>query len=384
MVPTKDLSFPIGIFEDAGITSGDVGNFKALLDDAEAHALDAVMFTNNFSDRDERLLDVSDERGFEVYMLPGGDLNVTWWPDDIPATSDAARDAAQPIVRRFSPHSSFGGYIVKDEPALHERDKVALLTRAFHDLDPERPAMPILIGVDRAGPIFAAAQPDVMLIDVYPVGYENPLCDFTMTGFGYPTLDFVGYVRQVTQNKPATTPLWIILQTHRFMDQLRQPLPVEVRAQNWLAIGEGATGIFWFIYSSQQGWTGLADNPALFSEVEALARRVRPLRHWLIGLQKGEDRFAVAGPRNPYVSTLRSADGRKLYAVAVNRDCEQSQSLSISSSRLSGRLRDLESPCRTYALDLPIRFPPGDGKIFELVSENARCAYLPIILRQRN
>jgi hypothetical protein len=243
--------------------------------------------------------------------------------------------------------------------------------------------MPILIGVDRVGPIFEAAQPDVLLIDVYPVGYNNPPCDFTMTGFGYPDLDFVGYVRRVTENKPVTTPLWIILQTHNFMDQLRQPLPAEVRAENWLAIGEGATGIFWFIYSSQQGWTGLIDNPALYQEVTRLARRVAPLRNRLIGLRKSADTFTVTGQKNPYISTLvrEGVTGIRYYAVAVNRDCEKAQPLTIGSSALSGRLWDLEG-CRTYPLGEPLPFAPGDGRIFEFVGEGESiyCVYLPVIL----
>jgi hypothetical protein len=191
-----------------------------------------------------------------------------------------------------------------------------------------------------------------------------------LTGFGYADLDFAGYTRLVAKTKPAATPLWMILQTHSFGTggalSLRAPSAAEVRMQHWLAIGEGATGIFWFIYSSQQGWLGLVDNPPLYQEVAALAQRVKPLRSLLLSLHKGEDRFTIAGGTNPYISTLTSSDGKQSYAVAVNRDCQAPQKLTINSPLLKGRLRDLESG-QIYAQGQPIMLQPGDGRIFEIV-----------------
>ena len=52
--------------------------------------------------------------------------------------------------------------------------------------------------------------------------------------------------------------------------------------------------------------------------------------------------------------------------VVVNRDCLQAQALTIQSSRLVGRLKDLETAA-IYQLGEPISFPPGDGKLFELI-----------------
>jgi len=371
--------FPIGVFEDANLLDGDTARFETMIGDLQSHGLDTIMFTNNAADRDVPLLAVSDRLDFGVFMLPAHDLVRDWWRADVPENSATAQRVAAPIVRQLSLHPSLRGYIVADEPRLESLNKVRLMTQALQESDRARPALPILTGIDRVGPIFAAAQPEVLLIDVYPAGTNNPICDFTMTDFGYDKLDFVGYVRQVTRNKPAETPLWMILQTHSFMKSLRAPTPTEVRAQQWLAIGEGATGIFWFVYSSQQGWVGLADNPALYQEVSALARRVGPLREVLLRTRKVADIFTIAGGKNPYASTLASLDGAKSYVVAVNRDCERSQQLSIGSLVFKvGRLKDLESS-QTYALGSPILFQPGDGRIFEYISERAPQAYAQVI-----
>jgi hypothetical protein len=367
--------FPLGVFEDGNLLGGRPEDFRRMLEDVRAHGLDTVLFSNNvivLRDRDADLLDVSDEMGMNVLMSPGGEFNEWWWPEDVPANSATARQVARPIVEQLSPHPSLRGYVVRDEPPLRELEKVTLMTQTLQELDPERLVMTTLVGTNRVEPIFNASNPDVLLINVYPTGYNNPIGDFTLTGFGYGNIDFVGYIREVTRSRPPDVPLWIILQTHNFGDggpfSLREPVPAEVRAQNWLAIGEGATGIIWFVYGTQQGWTGLVDNEILFDEVASLAARVGPLRSTLLGLQKGDDAFAVAGGDDPYISTLVSRDGSRRYAVAVNTDCLQAQSLTITAPDLSGQLRDLETG-QEYALGAPLEFRAGDGRIFELVSQ---------------
>lgn len=367
--------FPIGVFEDSNMLGGDRDRFAQMLDDLTRHGLDSVMFTNNSIAGDAPLLDVSDAWGVPVWMLPADDWNEIWWPDSVPATAARARQVAAPAVEAFAGHPSFGGYIVRDEPGLANTDKVALLADALRDLDPDHPTTAILIGLDRVGPIFAAAGLDLLLIDVYPVAYASQPCDFTMNGYGYPWHDFVSYIRAVAGDRPASASLWVILQTHSFGTQLREPLPSEVRMQQWLALGEGAHGIFWFIYGSQQGWRGLADNPALYAEVADLAGRLGPLRPTLLGTAKGPDQFSINGAGQPYVSTLVDAGGERAYVVAVNRDCQQGQALTIRSAGHDGDLRDLESG-QVFRQGEPIDFRPGDGRIFELV----RRLFLPAII----
>jgi hypothetical protein len=371
--------FPLGVFEDGNMIGGNTAKFEAMLKDLRAHNLDTVLFVNNTVARDEPLLGVADKLGFNIFMMPNGDLNETWWSDEAPATIALARSLAKPIVAAWGKHPSLKGYLVIDEPFLDATEKVALMTQALREADPQRPVLMNLIGLNRVGPIFAAAKPDVMQIDVYPAAKDNPPCDFTMNGFAYPQHDFVSYIRAATQTRPSTTPLWIILQTHSFdagMHSLRTPLPTEVRMQQWLALGEGATGIYWFVYSTQQSWIGLADNKPLYDEVGALARRIRPLRGLLLGLHRVDDRFTVSGNGSPYISTLADASGAKTYVVVVNKDCQKAQNLTIRSAMVGGRLRDLESG-RIYALGQTIPLQPGDGRIFASVD----VMQLPLVRR---
>ena len=100
------------------------------------------------------------------------------------------------------------------------------------------------------------------------------------------------------------------------------------------------------------------------------------MRSLLLSLHKGEDRFTIMGGANPYVSTLISRDGKKSYAIAVNRDCQATQKLTISSTLLKGKLRDLESG-QIYDLNTSIDVQPGDGRIFEIFQTHL----LPMIRR---
>jgi len=302
--------FPIGVFEDAHMVNGHRVAFEEMLEDLESRNLDSVFFSNNLVRRDAALLEISDRLNFNVFFAPS-ELLDAWWKEDVPPDRDRAIEAIRPLLDELAPHPSLKGYSTIDEPSRALKTKLTIATEVFEALDPTRPAMPTLIGLDRAAMLFGAARPHVMLIDVYPIGYRNGPGEFSMAGFGYPGVDFVQYIRAVTRDKPVETPLWVILQAHSFRQALREPSPAELRAQQWLAIGEGATGIFWFVYSSQQGWRGLRDNPALYDEVSSLSRRLQPLRERLMDARKEADRFAISGGDRPYVSTLVSRDGQR-------------------------------------------------------------------------
>lgn len=362
-------AFPLGVFEDGNFQN--TSTFGSMIDDLRAHNLDSVYFVNTWSDGGG-MLDVSDSKGFDVYY----NLNEGWeqWFNNrsVPVDITTARSIFYPLIDAVKDHSSLKGYNILDEPTNDLQSKVALAVQAYQERDPDRLAIPTLIGIGRADPICTASQPDVMMLDVYPFAAENAACDTTMNAFGYPTYDFVGYIRAIAKSKPADAPLWVILQTHSWGDgteswHLRAPTVPELREETWLAIGEGATGVFWFVYSSEQGWIGLQDNPTLFAEVSDLARRVQPLRRLLVTLSKTADQYTVSGSAGPaYASTLTNADGSQSYVVAVNKQCA-AQNLTVTSVAGQRQLRDLETG-QTYSTGSAIPFEAGDGRIFEVSS----------------
>ncbi len=370
-VPPAPVSsaFPLGVFEDGNFQNATT--FGPMIDNLRAHNLDSVLFANTWA-RGGDMLNVSDAKGFDVYY----NVNEGWdqWFNNPGATVDiaTARSIFYPLVDQVKGHASLKGYNVLDEPTNNLQSKVALAVQAMKERDPDAKVMPTLIGIGRADPIFTAAQPSVMLLDAYPYGTNNAACDTRMTGFGYPTYDFVDYVRAIVKVKPASAPLWMILQTHKIGDgseswHLRTPSAPEVRLQNWLAVGEGATGMFWFIYSSEQGWTGLQDNGPLFTEVSNLARRLQPHRALLLTLHKTTDQVTATGSGGAaYASTLTTASGTKNYAVIANRSCSP-QTITVRSTTGAPRLRDVETG-QIYDSGAAIPFDAGDGKMFEAIT----------------
>ncbi|QNK55965.1 S-layer homology domain-containing protein [Paenibacillus sp. PAMC21692] len=373
--PFAPSDFPIGVFEDALQIRGNKQRFKEIIADLHSHGLDSIMITNGNVDEDHFMFEATDKYGVGVHYGPHA--NTYDWMHSEAADPQLFQPIADNIINKLKDHPSIKSINLSDEPFLEALNNHVVATDYFHENAPGLKISTPLVGLDRVGPIFSAAGLDTLLIDVYPAAKHNPVGDFTLNAFGYSSWDFVSYVRKVVEEKPEDTPLWMILQTHKFDSgrfSTRTPVVGELRMQNWMAIGEGATGIFWFIYGTQQSWLGLEDSPAHYDEVSSLANRVRPLKETLLNAKKDEDRFTVAGTGNtqPYVSTLVKRDGSKSYVVAVNTDAEQQQELTLSSAYYTGSLKDLETGAIYEIGTSAISFLPGDGKLFEVIPTTSR------------
>jgi hypothetical protein len=373
--PTTD-DFLYGVFEDANY-AGTAADFAVTAADLRARHLNAILFTNNFTYRDEPLLGVADDFGLGVVFGPHAELNAGLWPARVPATVDQARRLIYPLVDHVRAHPSLLGYNVIDDAPDSLAPKIALAVQAFAERDPDRPAVPVLVeGQDE---VARAVQTAVRLTYVYPALVARPPCDFSLGAGPDAVSDRLRHVAALTD---GVAPLWVILQTHGSAvaydpktpdpTALREPTREEVRLQHWLAVGEGVRGIFWFAYSSQQFWTGLRDNPPLLDEVSDLARRTLPLRSLLAGLRKAPDGSSgvvvsagadLAPPFRPYDGSLVDGDGRP-YAVVVNHSCAP-QRLTIDAPGAPGGLRDAETGT-WYPAGVTLPFRGGDGRLFEV------------------
>jgi hypothetical protein len=363
-------TFTYGIFMDANLVRG-TADFQQRVQDLQARNFTSILFTNNAMDRDEPLLDVADALGFQVIFAPHDDLRYRWWSDDVPATIDAARSVVYPIAQRSGRHPSLLGYNILDDAPTRLATKAALAVQAFREADPDHPASPVFISNNDA--VYTTSRPDVILTYDYTVRAGRQPCDLTASASRIGSADLVSSIRRLGQLAGGHVPTWFVLQAHGATGgngPLREPTTEEIRLQHWLALGEGVKGIFWFAYDSEQFWTGLRDNPALFAEVTDLAERTRPMADLLGQLSRVDDQFQAAafGPVDPhgqpYASTLEASDG-SLYVVAANRSCAPA-TLSISSSAVAGRLRDVEQG-EVYDFGSSIPFRGGDGRLFEVI-----------------
>ncbi|MBP1990110.1 LamG-like jellyroll fold domain-containing protein [Paenibacillus eucommiae] len=375
IVKPVESEFPLGVFEDANPIGGSKKAFKTIISELYALGFDSIMLANGGVNRDRSMFEVTDTYGLNVYLNAAYDIVPWMYNDNEPNNIEAARTVAQSIINGLKDHPSVKAINLSDEPELNVLQKHALLTQAFHEQPTDLKITTPLIGLDRVGPMFAATDMDALLIDVYPNARANRVGNFNMNGYGYPIWDFVSYLRKVSENKPEDKPLWVILQAFgqpgmgsRFDNRI--PTPAELRVQNWLSIGEGATGIFWFLYTSiPSGLFGIRDNPTSLNEIKSLTERVTPLRPTLLEAKKDKDRFTASATGNvaPYISTLVSKDGQKTYVVAVNMDCGGPQTITLESAYFTGQLKNMETGELYEIGSTGIEFEPGDGQMFEVI-----------------
>lgn len=356
--------FPLGVFVDGNSVGNKLGprpGMETMCQGLLEHGFDTVFFCNQILARDEPLLDIPDRLGIKV-VAALSDLNQSWFAEGVPADELTAENAVRPLVEKLKEHPSVAGYYTADEPSLHLKDKLVTISRIIESLDPSRPSMACYVGIDRVEPLYAAVQSRVFLIDVYPCGYQNAPGDFTLTGFGYPDLDFVSYIRKVIRHKPPQVPLWIILQTHGFLKSLRAPSPAEVRLQTWLALAEGAQGLIYFSYHTQQGWIGLVDEnlapTPLYEEASRLVKRIAPHRDLLLGLIRNPTlSLQVSGF---HVGVMKSPKTGKSYGIICNLDVLRDKAL-----RLPPHIT-AQDPLSGKPFQNGILVPPGDGVLLQL------------------
>ena len=363
--PTEE-QFAYGMFEDGNLVFNG-WSFEEVLEEIRdaSEMINWVMLTNGGTDRTTGLFDIAEEYDINLFVYPTRDVFHNFFAvDSIDHTVEDAIEAARPVVEDWGDKKMNRGYYTIDEPTWDRMGQTAALNKAFHRLDPDLPAAPVLSNGARTPHMFDGVQPDILVITAYPVRGN------TTVGSWVP--GFAEHIREQARTLPAGYPLWTILQTHGSANPgntgaaARTPEPVEVRAMHWLSLGEGTKGIFWFIFKTQQWWTGIEDNQPVFDEIANLADRMENYAGILPKLTKVEDRFEVEGEGpDPYVSTLTDAKG-SYYVILQNGDCLNEQDLTVTSKRTGNRggLRNLETG-EEIRLGESVTLRPGDGAIYQ-------------------
>lgn len=316
--------------------------------------------------------------------------------DADPATwTQANADAiAAPIVANYQAHPSLLGYNLEDDvnSSTAHRDAVVLMAQAFQDADPDgRPAFFVHLFPENEN-LWDAYDCKVAFTYRYPCGktaggVDTPEGDFHRSTFaGVPNLggggnDWVDALRQWFAYVPSGAVVWLVLQTHNTTtgsaaSQLRQPTDRELRAQFWIAVGEGVKGIWWFRgdnITADSTSDGVFDDGrrSALAVVSELSGRLTPaIRRILLGCARTTDAFTTTGggssgyPVNyasAYVSTLLHDDGTR-YVVVCNRSTSAA-AVTIASATLDGTLTNLEDGA-TIRVGGSRTLPALDGTVF--------------------
>ena len=247
-------------------------------------------------------------------------------------------------------------------------------------------------------------SPSEFLVDFYPVkgsvprpgeegyaaGLRSALDDYAI---------WYGRAREVALG--AGIPLWGLMQAHSWGRNLRDPAPEEIRVQVHLALAHGATGIYYFMYSSHINDDGRADLQGLvdpyyritpkWREAQALNRMLQ--EHADILLQLTSDAVfpgeapasfvqGLSDPVDFHLGAFTHGDGTR-YLMVVNRRCEPPRSGGLRTVTIDLKASLLGGPAWSYLVkevyarrtaltrhgafpSFSASFEPGEGKLFRV------------------
>ncbi|MBI2443187.1 MAG: hypothetical protein HYV40_04760, partial [Candidatus Levybacteria bacterium] len=378
-----DTFFPVGAF-DAMIPGPN--ELTAYITDVTQRGMDSLMMNNNniTNTLQQQMLSVADQKNFNMFEGPQNELYTQWW-NSTTVTADlaTAKQIAQPLVDLMKIHPSLKGYNLVDDAGGQSLLKRNLMQQAFYELDPTRQVSYIQGATPDRYDFVNDIQPRAVYNYGYPAAVGLNACDWRRGDSGQRT--WIDNFRIGKQFIPDNTPIYQILQTHQTQKDingtilgdgspLRYPTVEELRLQQWLAIGEGATGLLWFTYNDlttppgQPSWVGWKNNPAFLTEITSLSQRIQPFKSTLAQLKKIDDKFTVSGTGKVYASTFLHKTDNRVFVLVANPECTQ-QTLTLATSYVTGQLKDLETGA-TQAITTPITLRGGDGKVFELVNES--------------
>ena len=244
--------------------------------------------------------------------------------------------------------------------------------------------------------------PSEFLVDFYPFRLDVPTLDQAGYEAGLQSaldscVTWYGTAREVARE--AGLPLWAVVQAHDWPRGLRDPTPEEIRVQVHLALAHGATGIFYFMYSSHLNDNQVADIQGLvdgnygitpkWTEVQSLNATLQDLDDTLLRLTS-DAVFAgdapvsfvqrLSDPVDFHLGTFTHADGSP-YLMVVNRRCRPGDpprwvTIFLNPSRLQGLnhsylVEDLHSgemvaTSNGLSASFSVYLAPGEGRLFRL------------------
>lgn len=351
--------FPLGVFYEGNMIPPPE-RFAAECKDILAHNLNTISFANYWINRpgSQAALRVMDELGLRAIIgiqEPSPNIATNLLPQ---------------VVEIARQHPSVLAYYLADEPSVAMAPQLALTTELLRQLDPLRPGIACLVGLDRIWVNHRAMRSPILYINPYAASLGNPLGDFRMTGFGYPHMqmgDYIDYARRVAGRN---TRLWTIIQTHNWADQLREPTPAEVRAMSWMALARGSTGLIYFIYQTEQGWHGLVHEGKptdRYQAVASIAETVASIAPTLLRLQYQEAPVALSDTIAE-VHTFKHRDSGDLYLICLNRNVERPQGVRLRLLTAATEVVDItqRTTPKLVGDTVGVHLGPGDGTVLRL------------------
>ena len=188
---------------------------------------------------------------------------------------------------------------------------------------------------------------DIASFDIYPVTHESP----EVAG----KLSYVGRgVKRLSEWTGETKPVWACIETTHISNPKVRPTPEQVRAEVWMAIVHGATGIIYFCheFKPREIEAGLLEYPDVVQGVKATNAEVVRLAP-VINSPTVPDAVTVsASVPDAGVATLCKEHGGDTYVFAVSKSDQPLRAVfTVGASRVRGAVDVVGEGRRAEAVD---------------------------------
>ena len=154
---------------------------------------------------------------------------------------------------------------------------------------------------------------DIASFDIYPVTHESPEVAGNLWYVGRG----VARLREWTQGQK---PVWACIETTRVNNPDALPTPRQVRAEVWIAIAHGATGIIYFCheFKPREIEAGLLTHPEIMGAVKAVNAEVTALAPVLNSPAVDDGVTVTSSPADVPIRALCKRHGGATYVVATS------------------------------------------------------------------
>ena len=234
------------------------------------------------------------------------------------------------------------GYYVQDEPAITAQPETFHQYSLIKAADPSGFNLAVLdLPLDL--PLWRDSV-DVLGVDPYPVwlpvdNYIAEVGDWT---------------RMAVNAVHASRPVWTIIQFFQADAMSSWPTEQQLHDMSWMAIAEGATGVFYWSHGSRAlGWVkDPVEHAALYQELINVTKEIKDLEPVLL---RPDTQVLSAKPSQDIVTREKTgADGVR-YVIAYNQDSAATQAQFV-----------LQSPARSVTVRRGmVKIEIQDGNTFE-------------------
>ncbi|MDI6827329.1 MAG: hypothetical protein QME62_02460 [Armatimonadota bacterium] len=299
-------------------------------------------------------------------LAEGEHVGIFTWASENGLPNESEAEAyAQKRISQFKEDKGLLVWSPWDEPYPENMGKWLKWKKAFEDADPNHPVIAVTCG----GPKGFENYDVIQASDYYPVYVENP--------DPWSVRDFVRRYIDAT-----TKPNWFVVQAFQGEGR-RLPTVAENRMMTYMALGEGAKGILYFIYDHLTTHYNYPLTPQ-WEDIGKLGRILRAIGPELLNTKIDRESRLVEMTAEPNIDSRRPKDwpsavcsilkstAGHAFVIVYNTSVESPVRTHLKAS--SGRLFDLVSlvetnisPVGRQTIDLELN--PGDGRILLLSSD---------------